>query len=306
MHAPLSSLVVCLVLPLLAVQSVMAGPFGDTGIPATSPQLRMWADSLHGYAPTLGAESNATVEHALGVADGMTVSLGDMSQGELLFGVAPGSVTVQFDHPFRNGPGWDLAVFENAFTLGADGYVFGELAYVEVSTDGNVFARFPATSLTESRLDVGFGTAFSGIHPTDVHNLAGKHGSGTGTSFDLADLRGLEVITSGQVDLDSIAFVRLVDIAGSPSFDEPLLNVSGEIAFPDQFGNPILDPWNTIATGTAGFDLDAVGARYARKSLLAYEILDGALVNPVPEPHFSVSGVLWFMLLVARRFRVRK
>ncbi len=241
-----------------------AGPFLDEGILSTDAAFVLWADQIQHYAPASGVQTNASPLAALGRPDGITVSLGDRDQAELSAGLAAGTMTVQFRRAILDGPGWDLAVFENAFPVSPNGQVFGELAYVEVSDDGEHFARFPSTSLTTERLDIGFGTAFSGIDPTDVHNLAGKHPAGQGTAFDLAQLSTSEPVLRGQVDLQRIRFVRIVDIPGSPSFATPLVDPAGQPAYVDSQGNPILDPWNTTPTGTAGFDLDAVGGRYPR------------------------------------------
>ena len=242
--------------------AVSAGPYLEPGISADRGDLRAWGVQVADYSPAYGAEKNGLKINALGPADGSTVSLGDMSQIDLSLGHSPGSITLQFDQGIRNGPGWDFAVFENAFSITGD-TLFAELGYVEVSTDGKSFARFESVSLTEFRRNLPT-PVFSGIDPTNVANLAGKHPSGFGTPFDLDDLKSnLTALTSG-VQLQDIRFVRIVDIPGSPSFREPLLNESGAVAFPDTHGNPILDPWNTGQTGVAGFDLDAIGARYVR------------------------------------------
>jgi hypothetical protein len=153
-----------------------------------------------------------------------------------------------------NGPGADLAVFENAGTFFDDPFVFAELAFVEVSSDGTHFARFPAVSLnTESDgLITPFGRAFAGVDSTNINNLAGYHPQGFGTPFDLADLASNPAVVDGLVDLGAISFVRLVDIPGD-----------GSVV--DSLGNPILDAW--LTAGSGGFDLDAVG-----------------VINAVPEP----------------------
>jgi hypothetical protein len=54
-----------------------------------------------------------------------------------------GTVTVGFDVTIADGPGADFTVFENPFTF--SGEVFSEVAWVEVSTDGIHFARFPSS-----------------------------------------------------------------------------------------------------------------------------------------------------------------
>src|SRR6185503_20178351 len=52
-------------------------------------------------------------------------------------------LTSAFDVTIADGPGADLSVFENPFTF--SNQVFSEVAYVEVSTDGVHFARFPSS-----------------------------------------------------------------------------------------------------------------------------------------------------------------
>jgi hypothetical protein len=61
--------------------------------------------------------------------------------------IQPGRITLSFGQPITNGPGPDFAVFENGFIsaggAGVYGQIFAELGYVEVSTNGSCFARFP-------------------------------------------------------------------------------------------------------------------------------------------------------------------
>ncbi len=141
-----------------------------------------------------------------------------------------GRITMHFPHPIRDGGGADFAVFENSFS---DGFL--ELAFVEVSSDGTNFTRFPAVSLTANPVG-DFGT---GMNPTDLSGLAGKYRLGFGTPFDLADLPD-----SPALDKQNVRFVRIADIIGNGNTK-------------DSGGNPIYDPTPTIGSG--GFDLDAIG-----------------------------------------------
>ena len=301
----LLGIAICCVLP----RPALSGTFHDPGVSAFDLRLRTWATGVVDYLPANGAESNANHFHALGQADGLTVSLGDRQQNQLSAGLTAGTVTVEMSAPFRDGPGWDLAVFENAFAIASDGALFAELAYVEVSSNGVDFARFSPTSLTTARVDYGFGTAFSGTQPGNLHNLAGKHTTLTGTTFDLADLRSSDLVHQDLLDLQTVRFVRLVDIPGSASFAEPLLDADGNIAFPDALGNPILDPWDTTASGTAGFDLDAVGARWSPSFLGTAALFNDQSSVPeyqssVPEPAmWRVSGLLGLVCLWCQRSR---
>ncbi|MFP4351455.1 MAG: PEP-CTERM sorting domain-containing protein [Puniceicoccaceae bacterium] len=213
----------------------------DPAISSDSPLFADWAATVVSYNPAPGVSpSFADPGKALGPYNNSLVSLGDLSSTQIADGVLPGSITLGFTTPFRNRTGFDFAVFENGFTYGAG--LFAELAFVEVSTNGTDFARFPSVS-TNTGPVLGSG-AFSGWDMTNVHNLAGKHQGGLGTQFDLSDLQSDPLVVDGLVDLSAIGFVRLVDIPGSGDY-------------PDSQGNPILDAWPT--TGTGGLDLRAVG-----------------------------------------------
>jgi hypothetical protein len=233
---------------LLAMAGIaQAGPFppaagvpGSDAVPRTHPSLAVWADGIHvergpvDLAVPDGAPANYGLEtDALGPADAdadlletfPVVSLGD-----------GGSATLTFPRPIADGPGHDLAVFENSFT---DSFL--ELAFVEVSSDGRHFARFPAVSLTPLAAQVG---SFAGIDPTDLHNLAGKHRAGFGTPFDLAEIRDPSVNTA------AITHVRIVDVVGS---------IDPALGRTDSRGVLVNDPYPTPFP-SSGFDLDAVGA----------------------------------------------
>jgi hypothetical protein len=173
-----------------------------------------------------------------------------------------GQITLYFATGIPDRPGDDFAVFENGFY--APGGLFGELAFVEVSSDGVNFARFPATSLRATPVAGG-----EVIDPTDYHNLAGKHPIDRGTGFDLAELAAHPLVTGGQLDLDDVAYVRLVDVIGNGS------------TF-DAAGHPVYDPYPT-AYASGGFDANAVG---------------------VPEPNRAqmlAIGALWVGALSRRR-----
>jgi hypothetical protein len=196
-------------------------------------------------APNLD-EAWTETSPALGPATGDQfdiTGLGELNATALTGGASPGRITITFD-PWlvSDGPGADFAVFENGFTG------FMELAFVEVSSDGQNFARFPAASLTTNSVP-----AYTPFDPTDVFNLAGKHhnnnGESWGTPFDLRQLASHPLVINQRVRLDAIRHVRLVDIPGRGDFI-------------DASGRPIYDPWPTFASG--GFDLEAVGMIHAR------------------------------------------
>jgi hypothetical protein len=201
---------------------------GSTAIAANDSHFVAWASGFDGPM-TLGSNVDAGWDdpmQALGIAEGDTdlvLSLGDR-----------GEVTLTFDAPIRNGQGADFAVFENAF----DDY-FLELAFVEVSSNGEDFQRFDCAYLGEEPVGQ-YDTHDSEL----IGGLAGKYRAGFGTPFDLEQLHDKDLVTQGDLDLDSITHVRIVDILGDGSAE-------------DSFGHPIYDPTPTVESG--GFDLDGIG-----------------------------------------------
>lgn len=162
---------------------------------------------------------------AIGIADGVVVSLGDR-----------GSAILTFEKPIANGPGFDFAVFENSFSD-----TFLEIAFVEVSSDGENYFRFPAHSQTQTETQVeGFGN----VDPTYLNNFAGKYRAMFGTPFDLDDVEAHPLL-----DKSKITHLKLIDVVGS---------IDPEYASFDQFGNKVNDPYPT-PFASSGFDLDAVG-----------------------------------------------
>lgn len=233
----------------LTCTAAFAGPYPETGIELDNPAIVGWATGYLDYAPALDVVPPFDdPAKALGPATGEvldTVSLGEREAGSP---DPPGAITLTFDAPIVDGAGPDLVVFENTFPSATG--LFAELAYLEVSTDGEVFARFPCVSLTAEPI-AQYGT----MDPTDVYNLAGMlinaYGSGQGTPFDLADLAENSAVLSGDLDLADVNYVRVVDIPGAGDYFD-----SATALDYDQ-DHPIYDPHPTI--GSAGFDLEAVG-----------------------------------------------
>ena len=213
------------------------GPVGTEGcnaIAADSSAIVAWATGVTvTRGPQMIGNPNSPLASfgndtlAIGPASNITtdaVSLGD-----------GGSALITFANPIRNGEGPDFAVFENSFD---DNFL--ELAFVEVSTDGEHFVRFPATSLTPTHTQTGpYGT----IDPTMINNLAGKFRIGYGTPFDLAELSD-----STGINLDSIVYIRIVDVVGT---------IDPQYATYDAFGHIVNDPWPTNFK-SCGFDLTGV------------------------------------------------
>jgi hypothetical protein len=190
------------------------------------------------------------------------ITMGDMELDMLAdyFGPAPsgdyhpGEITAVFNQsPIVNGPGHDFATFENGFVRGwTSTFIFGEVTYVEVSTNGTDFIRFPTHSLTP-QWPGGYGCFMA----SGVFGITGKHvnayGDAWGTPFDLDWIADHPLVLDGTVDLNDIRYVRQVDIPGGGPED-----AQGEYTglFYDSFGNVIFDSW--VTWGSGGADLDAV------------------------------------------------
>lgn len=212
-----------------------AGEPGSTAIPAASYDFVGWGESaelIRGFQniadTTLGYATVGDETSCIGMpGENGVVSLGDA--GEIIVEVFP---------PISDFAGFDFAVFENSFN---DSFL--ELAFVEVSSDGELFFRFPATSLSQDTLQYDNNAE---MDPTKINNLAGKYRANYGTPFDLAEL---DSVPDSLLDRQRVRFVKLVDVVGK--ITEPHASY-------DQYGNVINDPWPT-PFGQGGFDLDAVG-----------------------------------------------
>lgn len=214
-----------------------AGQAGSTAIAADSEVFVSWATGIsleRGYVDISRPEfehngsnkaSYGEPNDALGPATNNVVSLGDAGEAILTFSTA-----------ITNGPGFDFAIFENSFS---DTYL--ELAFVEVSSDGVNYFRFPSHSQTQTSTQIdGFGDS----DPTYINNLAGKYRGLFGTPFDLEDLEDNALLNK-----NNITHIKIIDVVGS---------IDPEYARYDSHGNIINDPFPTPFY-TSGFDLDAVG-----------------------------------------------
>ena len=210
-----------------------AGTEGCQGIYCQDPAILGWAITCTiergrqnittpGVFATYGTENDGIGAATESTAD--VVSLGD-------YGIA----VLTFDIPIQNGDGYDFAVFENSLNN-----TFLEMAFVEVSSDGVNFFRFPCVSNSPTDVQVDNGGS---VDPTLVHNLAGKYRAGWGTPFDLEELAGTEGL-----DVNNITHIRLVDVVGC---------VEPRYATRDSHGHIINDPYPTPFY-SSGFDLDGV------------------------------------------------
>lgn len=221
--------------------SPAAGQAGSTAVPLSSPSFLSWAD---GYTNLVfGEEVTAYKDPALALGPAVGGSFDVLCLGR------GGEVTLSFSSGVRDGNGADFAVFENAFND-----YFLELAHVEVSSDGMNFVRFPNYSLNAPG---------GQLLATKLFGLAGKFRESYGTPFDLNEIRRAHQaaldgntdfseayaaqLTNGfqTLDFEHIRYIRLVDV------------INNDAASLDSRGETIADP--AAQTGTAGFDLDAIG-----------------------------------------------
>ncbi len=257
----------------------------DLTISSTSNLLTRFADGVADYSPATAAALSLAVSDPTAALGGPNsdstgapdfTPLGLVSLGDAPVGATAGSITLTFAQAVNNSLGERIAIFENA------GFFFAELGFVEVSSDGANFARFPNESLTTNPddaidlptdLDIGFGRDFGTLPSRNlVSGFAGADPANVGTIFDLTDLAGDSLVTSGLVDLDDIGFVRIVDVPGDGRFS-------------DSCGYPFFDAFGP-GNSTGGFDLDAIG------------------VVSVPEPRTATT--LLMLMVSATCLRTRK
>ena len=213
---------------------------GTTAMHADSSAFVAWATGctverglMRIDKPENGLASFGEETLALGVPGGTmdVVSLGD-----------GGTATLTFESPICNGIGPDFAVFENGFANAQNPDTWAlELGFVEVSSDGENFFRFPAVTYVQTETQLGNAGS---IVPEQLHNFASKYGAFYGTPFDLD-----EVEDNALLDKNHITHVRIVDVVG---------NIDPQYATYDSEGHIINDPWPT-GFASSGMDLDAVG-----------------------------------------------
>lgn len=242
---------------------------GSTAIHKDSSIIIDWATNLtisRGYLDIndkdyklLGSNrvNYGTTNFGIGKAQGNStdcISLGDS-----------GVAIVTFASTIYNGQGPDFAIFENSF---GDNYL--ELAFVEVSSDGSRFVRFPSISEFPCQLQVG---PYAYADLKKVNNLAGKYRQGFGTPFDLEELKD-----SIGLDINAISHIKLIDVIGSVT----------NILSLDSKGDTINDCYPTPFP-SGGFDLDAVGVMYLNE--LGIETLTSEqIVSIYPNP---TKGVIY-------------
>jgi hypothetical protein len=281
-------------LAALGASPAFAGPYapaggmaGSTAIPATSSSVVEWAS---GATITRGVRNieNPTEYNSnpsdpsnfalYGGVDGISEGTGSPNTAPIgappqpqtsYYGVAlgqNGNVAVTFNTPIANGPGADFAVFGNGFSTGSNEWA--KLAYVEVSSDGVNFFRFPDISLTQTTTQVGNSGE---LDPTNLYDFAGKDPAGYGTPFDLQELSD----TPG-LNVNDVIAVRVVAVTG---------DINPAFASLDSKGNIINDAWPAPSSvHSEGFDLAGVG-----------------VINEAPEPSAAAAAFASLVLCTRRR-----
>ena len=245
----------------LAQYAPQAGLPGSTAISAGSSLFAGWATQCtvqRGYkdiaSPGSGFATLGDSSNAAGPADGTLVSLGDS-----------GVATLTFNHTIYNGPGPDFAVFENGFPNAADpSQAFLELAFVEVSSDGVNFFRFPNHSETQTQTQIG---SFGSPVATYLNNLAGKYAGQYGTPFDIS-----EIADNDLLDKNHITHVKVIDVVGT---------INPDFASYDSQGNAVNDSFPT-PFASCGFDLQAVGV--INSEVLGLPVYNTAPLKMYPNP----------------------
>ena len=244
-----------------------AGEPGSTAVPRASSAIKAWATDcviVRGLQQINGSQTTfataGVASNAIGNTSGI-VSLGD-----------GGKATLTFAKPITNGPGFDFSIFENGFVSNFSGLAFLELAFVEVSSDGINFFRFPShneypADFIENSTEPG-GPGFASMDARYLNNFAGKYTANFGTPFDISDLADHPLL-----DKTKITHVKIIDVIGT--------NIEGFRTY-DSFGNIAIDPFPTPFI-SSGFDLDAVGVMNEYDPL-AVDNLSKALIGIYPNP----------------------
>lgn len=233
---------------------------GTSAVSMNDTQILSWASGVESvnYGENVTSQWQ-TPELALGAAAGNSFDIVSLGEG--------GEITLSFSNAIVNGDDYDFCVFENSFND-----VFLEIAKVAVSSDGETFCYFDCAYLGVSSIGA------NGGHSTSlIGSFAGKYMQGYGTAFDLEVLKNKQEVISGTVDLNNILYVKIDDVVGDGSQT-------------DSFGNVIYDPYPT--SGSAGFDLDAIGVINASTSITEEEISIPVFeVTTYPNPFNSSTTI---------------
>ena len=245
-----------------------ADSMGTTAIYKDSNIVYSWVNNC---TITRGRQDIANQSGPLASVGDETMVFGKANLGVVSLGDG-GTAVIELVNPISNHNGYDFAIFENGFYDMANGGYFLELAFVEVSSDGQNFERFPTQSLSPTDVQTG---SFGVTDPTEIDGLAGKYKGFYGTPFDLSQLDQIFGL-----DITKITHIKIIDVVGS---------INPIYASYDDSAGVINDPYPT-GFPSGGFDLDAIA------------LIDSSLVtgmNEVHETQFQVypnpvQSILYF------------
>jgi len=243
----------------LSLAAVLAGtPYADLVISvAAAPNQDYGVPDNMLLAPAGGGDANGSLDvFAIGTG---------------------GEVVLALDTPALNGVGTDLIVYENPFQIvlgGFDTYI--ELLAVEVSSNGVDWARFPndfdgppgpyLQGANQLGASVTWFDGFAGVMPAAANPpLVNPLDvvAGGGDAFDFDDLLDDPLVQIGDVDLNFIRYVKLIDMEAGVDVDTKG-QLIWDCGFPG-FANADVDAIcavNSTLNGTPGrpavdFELDA-------------------------------------------------
>ena len=219
------------------------GPFPPAADSAGTTAIHKDSNIIYGWVNnctiTRGYQDIANQSGPLASVGDETMVFGKANLGVVSLGDG-GTAVIELASHISNHDGYDFAVYENGFYDFANGGYFLELAFVEVSSDGVNFHRFPNQSLTPTDVQTGtFGTT----DPTEIDGLAGKYQGLYGTPFDLTQLDQIFGL-----DVNNITHIKIIDVVGS---------INPNHASYDDLSRIINDPYTTDFP-SGGFDLDAI------------------------------------------------
>ncbi|PIE22304.1 MAG: hypothetical protein CSA62_12890 [Planctomycetota bacterium] len=213
---------------LLMIVPVFALALLADSLPAqtsTSP----FATIVYSYKPGLGTGTFNDPSKALGAPKGAGASSGSFDVVTLGVG---GSLTLGFAAPIMDGPGADFIVFENGFYVGQTLRCFAEVFFVEVSSNGKDFARFPVSYVGPNASGpfaaflVGSWRGLGGTTPVLAHSVlrpgidARDAARAGGDAFDLSDLKQHPLVKAQKLNLHRITHLRLVDLVDGTVRDQ--------------------------------------------------------------------------------------
>lgn len=232
------------------------GPFSPAADSAGTTAVHKDSNIIYGWV------NNCTITRGfqdIANQSGPLASVGDetMVYGKANLSVVSlgdgGEAVIELNNPIANHDGYDFAVFENGFYDFANNGYFLELAFIEVSSNGIDFYRFPNQSLTPTDSQTG---SFGISDPTQIDGYAGKYTGFYGVPFDLTQLDQV-----AGLDINHITHIKIIDVVG---------NINPTFATYDDSNRIVNDPYPT-SFNSGGFDLDAIA------------LIDSSLVTGVDE-----------------------